>query len=579
MVYLGFKEKSQVWWVFLSTLGILILESFITSNLGTLHRIRYLFLCILMLFGLIGWASLLRQIFGRKMNVRRWISLDKLGFDLVNPTENNVRVGGDARKMLTSGIAVIFLTGCVYAGLFFRDLLLARTLGLGADLDMIQLASFYSLSAAGLLAVPFGPVLIHMFMEVRETRGEVALAAWISAMSALMLLLFSVVALLIAGGLFGGQLVAGLGMSRAVVFYDVLTILLIVLALSGSVVLGNSVLSAAGRADLATAAQLAVPVLSIFFIVIFSSEWGALAVAFGLFAGQVANYVLVRLALRGLGYSFVPRFGQTYWRRWLGQYLPLVAASALTVVGIPVGVYLASGLPEGSVGAFSLGAKVIQFATGLVTAGLIAVVLPHFAKLSATQRLGDLKKSVAVFMILGSTISVPVALLISVQADHVASLLFGGGRVTYDAIAQLGSVIRYSSLQFPFFVVMAVLVKFTVASRSSAWVFVAALLGQCVNFLVGGFLVTHFGVAGVAIAMTSGVLMSSLLILSWAWLKGHVSTALYALIGMIWLIFLTLSVCLHFGNTLGVLVCVIALLLIVSSQFRLHLPSFEKLRG
>lgn len=572
------RHKRQVWWVLASTLGILALESFITSNLGTLHRIRYPFLSLLILFGAMGWGMFLQQVFNLKTNFKSKGFAANLHLDTPGIPEIEVRGDGGGRKMLTRGIMVVFLTGCVYAGLFFRDLLLARTLGLGRELDVIQLGSFYTLSAAGLLAVPFGPVLINVFMEMRENKGKDALLVWISAMSAMMLSIFFLVALLIGCALFFGQSAEVLGSMNSEVFYDVLPMLLAVVALSGSVVLGNAVLSASGRAELATAAQLVVPAFSIIFIALFAYEWGARAAAFGLLAGQIANYFLIRFALRSLGYSFRPCFGQTYWRGWLGQYLPLVAASALTVIAIPVGVYLSSGLPEGSVGAFSLGAKVIQFATGLVSAGLIAVVLPHFAKLSAMQRFGDLRKSLAFFLVVGSAVSVPVSLAMSALGDGIASLLFGGGRITPDAIVQLGAVIRYTSLQFPFFVVMAVLVKFTLASRAAAWVFVAALLGQCVNFVLGGLLVNNFGVAGVAgvaVAMTCGVLISSFFILVWAWLKGHVPIVLFVLIGVTWLLFLTLAICIHYGNILGMFACSLAFLMIFLSQFRFISPSYR----
>lgn len=558
------RRSLVLWWLVLSVLGILALESYITANLGTLHRVRYPFLCLLVLLGTMGWSLFIRKFSNKGLCTAHLSGSDG---ELLAPLDKTTEKNVIARRMVGRGLTVVFLTGCVYVGLFLRDLLLARIFGLGLELDAFQLGSFFTLSAAGLLAVPFGPVLINAFLHIREARSKEAVESWISAMSAAMLVLFVTLAIIVGGVLaFGGG--EGQEAIRTKVVFDLLPILLIVVALSGSVVLGNAVLAASGRAEQATLAQLAVPLISIPFIVIWGAEWGAVAASLGLLSGQVVNYLIVGLAVRNLGYSFQPRFGPIYWQRWIGQYLPLVAASALTTMAIPVGIYLASSLSEGSIGAFSLGAKVIQFATGLVSAALIAVVLPHFSKLSANGHFVKLRNSLANFVALGTAFSVPASLVVYVMAEELASILFEGGRVTADAVLHLGAVVRYTSLQFPFFVVMAVLIKFTVASRETAWVFFAAVLGQMVNFVVGGILADKFGVSGVAMAMTLGMLTSSLALLLWAMLKGHVTLALFLLVGVAWLLFLTLSICIHYGNTPGVVVCLLAFLFVLMGQFK-----------
>lgn len=559
------RRNEALWWLVFSVLGILSLESYVTANLGTLHRIRYPFLCLFILLGTMGWLRFLGKLSIHGLgNVRLSGSKVALVAALGEPAEK----AAIARRMIRRGLVVVFLTGCVYFGLFVRDLLLARIFGLGIDLDAFQLGSFFTLSAAGLLAVPLGPVLINAFFHIREASSKEAVESWVSAMSAAMLVLFATLAIVVGGFLVFGKLGGVSEAIRTKVVFDLLPILLVVVALSGSVVLGNAVLAASGRAEQAILAQLAVPVVSIAFIALWGGEWGAVAASLGLLLGQVVNYLIVLLAVRSLGYSFKPRFGTIYWQRWIGQYLPLVAASALTTVAIPVGVYLASSLSEGSIGAFSLGAKVIQFATGLVSAALIAVVLPHFSKLSASGRLLELRKSLEFFVSLGTAIAVPVSLVVYVMAEEIASILFEGGRVTSDAVLHLGAVVRYTSLQFPFFVVMAVLIKFTVASRETAWVFFAAVLGQVVNFGVGGILANKFGVSGVAMAMTLGMLTSSLTLLLWAMLKAHVTIVLFLLVGVAWLLFLTLSICIHYGNTPGVVVCFLAFLVVFAGQFK-----------
>jgi hypothetical protein len=196
-----------------------------------------------------------------------------------------------------------------------RDILLVRVLGLGADLDSYQLASFIPIFATTLLAVPLGPVLIARFLTIRERDGVASAASWVGAMAAALITVFALLSLAITLAVwfgFAGS-IPELRPSRIAILMGWLTP---VVALSGTVVLGNAVSMANGRPVSATLAQLAVPLVSVSLILVLGPTVGAVAAAAGLMLGQLINYLLVAKLSNSLGYPIRPKFGNTRWREW-----------------------------------------------------------------------------------------------------------------------------------------------------------------------------------------------------------------------------------------------------------------------
>ena len=570
------KKNPVLWWLLGCSLAILSVESYITVNLGTLHRVRYPFLFVLILLGTVGWAEAIRKYLWKN-------DTETPVAPLTSPTNHGVeepeivvvKSGAGAFAAAKRGLLVVVLTGCLFVGLFARDILLVRVLGLGADLDSYQLATFVPLFVTALLAVPLGPVLITQFLSIRQREGQDSAAHWVGSMAGASLGVFTALSIAVAGVVWF-CLPDTISESMHASVGRMLLWLFPVVALSGSVVLGNAVLMANNRAVSATFGQLAVPFVSVMLILAFGAEFGAVAAVAGLMLGQLLNYLLVARLSRSLGYSIRPRYGSARIREWAGQYAPLIATSALTSAAIPVGVYFASRLPEGSVAAFSMGSKVLQSMTALMSAALIAVVLPYFSRMFVANRLIEARRSLQLLLSLGTSLAVPFSFVLFVFADEVAGVLFAGGRIGAAEVAHLGSVIRYGALQFPFFVVLAVLIKFTIAGRETLWVLIAAVVGQLSNIAGASLLVGRFGTAGLAMSMTLGIAVSSFLLLFWATIRQHMSAVSSALVLISWMLFFTLAVCVHYDSMPGSIVCVLALLVLTLGEISLSSRRFKR---
>jgi peptidoglycan biosynthesis protein MviN/MurJ (putative lipid II flippase) len=547
------KNSTAMWWLFLVSFSLLTAESYITANLGTLHRIRYPFLFILILYGCVGWA-----IFDSKyLNKKKVITID-FNYSLIKniniPTKIDKKKSllGTKNSLITMIISIVLLVS-----LFFRDILLARLLGFGHELDSYQLASAIPLMVASVLAVPLGPVLLNYFIKIKSTNGNYAAANWISSMSSNVL--FGFVILSFLTGLF----------TWALSFYTqdnfkvliLLPWLMAVVGLSGSVVLGNAVLLSCNNTIISNLAALAVPASSILVIVLLGPYFGGNAAAFGLFLGQLINFIIVTRICKSLGFSLKPfRDGDTFWRQWIFQYIPLIATTALVSTSIPIGVFFASQLSEGSVSAFSLGAKIIQSCTLVISAGLVSVLLPYFSKALHDGQTVQANKSLELILI-GSIILVfPFTLLLYLTSDFISHFLFYNINVGNNDINKIASVIRYTSLQLPFYTVLAILIKYTVAGKNTTWVFISAAFGQAVNFLLSMLLVNKFGLTALALSITLSMFSSSLILLLCSLVKKYINLETFIIIFISWALFISIIICFEFDNYSGIIISLFSFL-------------------
>lgn len=535
-----------------TALCVMTIESYITPNLGTLHRIRYPFLFLLATIGAIGWMAWLPSTGRRKCNV-----------------DGQISGGGEAtserRRLLVVSIGVVSLTAIGFLGLFVRDLLMAHEFGLGHELDAFQLALVLPILFINLFALPINAFAVPVFLRLRAQGKETA-QFWMGDMLWRLLVIFSAFAALIGigGYLLSHRLGGGNVLSRA---WEMGIWLLPVVALSGATVFGNAVLNALGRAAYAAAAQTTVPAAAIASLLVFGDRYGATSVAAAMAAGQLLNLALLAAAIRRSGYSVVPRRHRLVaepGRRY--QYLVLVAASLISSAALPIGIAMAAHAAVGDAASLALGNKVVQFATGISTAVLVAVLLPYFSRLIAHNRAAEAKRDLVFAQIAATLLASPIALLIVFFAQDIAHVIFSGGRMGEVEVSHIAQVLRMTILQLPFFVATTVFVKFAIATQRVTWILLAAVIGQIVNVGCSAFLMSRFGAAGIALGMSVGAMTSATVMLLWFWHRRNLDLLSVCLLVTTWLLFSALAVCILFESTVGLVIGAIAFSVLIVGE-------------
>ncbi|MEZ5618840.1 MAG: lipid II flippase MurJ [Rhodocyclaceae bacterium] len=546
-------------------LALLTFYGITIANVGTLYRIRYLYLFLLMLVGIAGWLGLFDRC-GWLPKVGRQ---PPSGEPSVPDAMKNMK---QARSVLVgSGITVAAVTAVTFVGLFVRDIVMARLFGLGGELDAFVVAAVVPMFLVAVLSVPIGTAIVPVFLAVRERAS--AAAAQTLARRVAMTFLAAGLVLAVGVALAGPALMETAGWTalpeKSARVQAITLWMLAIFVFSGLVTLANGLLNALGHYIVPAAAQVIVPVVAIAALLVFGNSHGAIVAAMAMFVGQLVNLVLVYRALAAREVSLLaPAMpGGVGYGQFASQYLPLVAAAVFMQLTVPVSTAMASVLPEGGVAALGLGGKAVVFATGLIGASIASVVLPYFSRYMAQNRLLDARRELSFLLLAGTVISIPATLALHLISEPFVRTIFQGGAFGAPETSIVSRVMANGILQLPFFVINLLLLKFAIATRHSGRVMLAAAVGLAANVLLNLVLMPRLGAPGIALSMSIAAAASAGLMLLLFCRLGDVAWVDMVFIVTNWILFLALAVCLHYKSYPGAIAAGIAFVFLVLGEW------------
>jgi len=574
LLLLIYNRKPAVWVSIGFSVFFLLVHGFTIANLGTLYRLRYAYLFVMIMLGVLGWLTWLDRT-GRMKRLLAWMSP---AVHLKHPSDAPAEDKPPRKEALGSGLIVMVLTLLCFVGFFIRDVLMAHTFGLGGDLDNFFIALMIPMFIVTVLCMPLGAAFIPAYLEIKER----------VSMQAARLLVTSTSSWTTAGLLIVCLLLYLAGPSVFSLFYfkgaipDIgqltwlLDIALPILLFSGMVIVGNAVLNAHGRAVLTSAAQLVVPVAAIMSLLLFGKNYGVQAVMVGMVAGQLLNLLVIQFYLRRQDVSLWPRLGYFHADQssrvgtasLLVQYLPLVASAFFISIAAPVSTMLAMSLPEGAVSAFNLGNKVVLFVTGLVGTAVGTVMLPYFSAMVSKNHLVAARRELSLFLLFATFVSVPISAVMYIWAEPIIRLAFEGGTFGSDATAVVTRVMQYAVVQLPFFVCNSLLLRFATATKHVFAISAVAIVGLLVNVVASLLLMRHMGVAGIALGTTVSMLVSTILLVLVLVRYWHIAWLDAVVMLMNWLLYVTLLIGVHFGSTPSIFVTILAYMVLLAGYFK-----------
>ncbi len=549
IMLLYYNRKPAVWMVIYFACFFLLIYGFTQANLGTLYRYRYAYQLVLLMLGVLGWCTWLDK------TGRLRLPFNLLQSPIQYPPPLSPKESHEIRRKETmgSGVIVIGLTLLTFVGFFIRDIMMAKTFGLGVSLDSFFIALLIPMFLVTILSMPLGNAFVPFYLDIKErltSQYSKDLVSDVSFWTIIILFITCLILYLIAPDLLRLLHSKEVPMDMQQLI-PLLHIALLMLLFSGTVILGNSILNAKGRSVLTSTVQLVVPVTAILALMLFGNEYGVIVVMYGMVAGQVLNLLILHYYLGYYGVSLGPKlnlYAQAQLIPLLRQYIPLVVSAFFIAVASPIATLLAFSLPEGAVSAFNLGNKVVLFGTGLVSVAVSTVMLPYFSTLVAKNQLMTARRELSFFLLLATFVTVPISAALYLGSIPIIRLLFGGGSFDNNAILSVASVMEYAVLQIPFFVCNSLLLKFATATKHVFAINVVSFLGLMTNVGVSILFMKYMGVAGIALGASISILLSAmLLVLVLAWYS-HISRFDVLIIMLSWLLFVTLLICYHFQN-------------------------------
>ena len=554
---LKYNRTPKVFVAIYFAVAFLTILGFTMANLGTLYRLRYAYFFILLTLGVLGWMTLLKEkgilstlseiIIGKK---------DKLaeGEFTSNPRS-------ERKQALGSIVYVMSLTLIGFVGFFLRDILMAHQFGLGSELDSFFVALMVIMTIVTIFCLPLGTSFIPLFLSESKNKSTLCMQGLISGISGIIAvgLLLICSFLFLTAPYFLPLIIQGDNGEMVSRVHELIVYSLPLLFFSGSVVLGNAVLNAEGKVLTTSSAQIIVPVLTILTIIVLSNNYGVEIVILGMITGQLLNLLIVQARLQSIGYSLKPTF-----RGWkelplirLGtQYSPLVISALFISITLLVSTFLAMSLPEGAVSIFNLGNKVVLLITGLISVAITTVILPYFSSLIARDDLGTARRELSIFLSLITFIAAPISVVFFTFSEEIIGLIFALGDIEENGITKIARVMQYAVIQIPFFACNIFLLKFAIATRHVKAILWSALISLIVNIVASLFLMDVMGVAGIALAGTLSIILSTVLLAMSLVKYGHISLFDMAILLLNWLLFLTLAISINFNSFSGMVVTI-----------------------
>ncbi len=553
------RNTLSVWLILGFGFVFLFTYGYVTANLGTLHRIRYPFLMIFMLLGLLGWLG----------TIFKHLNLEMFKRNMTSPkTDYRNAFKKERVKVVSAGASVICFTALSFVLFFYRDVLMGQKFGVGSELDAFFLAMLLPMFFVNVFSIPLGSSFIPVYHRLRNNSATNADSMFSTV------LFFSLGSLTMVGGILlllsnviYPIIVSKLDVNTILRTLDLLPYCVLILVQSVVVVLANAILNARQIYSWPAIYQAAVPIFSIISLFIYGKESGIASVAVGMLFGQTINLILVLYLLYRDGVTlkinFSSRIHNESYRELYKLYVALVVAALFASATTVIDNVMASSLNAGSIGIYSLGSKVSIFATGVIGAGIASVVLPRFTTLFLNGDSEACKRDLAFFIYLGTVLTIPIALVLFSISDDVVQIVFSGELMTMHGAEEVGRVAIFGIAQLPFFVSYALLIRFANAYKKGKFIVIAASLGLILNVVLNIILMQIMGVSGLALATTLSVLVTSLILMIMAIRYGYIRVFDVLLITFSWCIYLTSVLCIHFQSYAGFAVSIIAMLVLM----------------
>jgi O-antigen/teichoic acid export membrane protein len=205
--------------------------------------------------------------------------------------------------------------------------------------------------------------------------------------------------------------------------------------------------------------------------------------------------------------------------------------------------------------------------------GMAAVITPYFSSFMARKHLLSARQELSFLMAFVTVILVPVSLSIHLLAPDLIKVVLGKGLPDNGNLDNIILIMRLGILQLPFFTCNMLLVKFATAQKKTHIITYAAAFGLACNIILDFILIKFLSIAGIALATSLSMLISTGLLLIYAHYSGHISWFDLLSTLLSWALYLTLIVCLSFKSYAGVVVVTGAYLILLVKQIRNLLSS------
>ncbi len=231
---------------------------------------------------------------------------------------------------------------------------------------------------------------------------------------------------------------------------------------------------------------------------------GVEALAAGVVVGAIGHLVVQLPALRRLEPAWRPRIDLRHRgvRRVSVLMGPRFLGLAAGQVNLIVSTALASGLAAGSVTAFTYAFQLSQLPVGIIGVSIAVALFPTLSRDAALGRASEIRRQVNSSMRVLFFISAPLAVLMIILRQPLASVFFEYGLFDAESADRIASALAWFAIGVPAHVVVHVLARAFYAMQDTWTPVVWAVIAVMANIALMLVLVEPMGVEGLALALS-----------------------------------------------------------------------------
>jgi putative peptidoglycan lipid II flippase len=404
-----------------------------------------------------------------------------------------------------------FATGII------RNRVFANTYGAGAELDAYNAAfripeiALDVLVAAGLTA-PFVPI----YSRLRHDDGDGPANDFGRTVltGAVGLMAVASIAIFIAAPWLAGVVAEGFDPATQELYVQLLRInCLAQVMFAASIALGE-ILVAHRRFLFYALAPILYTTGIIVFTVLFAGRFGIVASAWGAVAGATAHLTIRAIGTTRTTFRIRPAIAvrTDAFREFLRLMVPRMFSVAIEPLTITYFTRVAAGLAVGAVSALNFGLDYQVLPVSLIGVSFSLAVFPL---LSAAYADGD--RSAFRSILVRNVVTIAILTVIAGMALFVLSgtlvhVLLGGGKFTADDVAVTSAVVAAFALSVPFDSLAYPLSRGLYATHDTLRQVVASFAGLGAVVLATTLLVPEFGILGIPLGYTAGVIVKDVLL-------------------------------------------------------------------
>jgi len=569
---LGKKRSFEKLFIVVFAFMFLAFFGYTISNLGTLHRLRYVFLILIILISCIGWISYIRT--RKKSTKKHFLSKSKEVMSENFPVDYGQLIT-ERNKIISGGFSVAALTALSYIVFFMRDILMVYYYGFGPELDMFFIALLIPMFFVNTISIPFGEVTIPEYLEkIKKSNFDVKsyvknhifiIMTWLLIISMILITFSSEIV-----GIFTLGFSSDAKEKTLFLFYTALPIL----ALSGLVVIGNSILNAHSKYNLSASYQLFPALLSIIFLFLYGSKFGVLAVLVGMIIGQVLNYICISYHLLKQNILLIPvkkNINTENKNKFLYQFATLSFVTLFFQIIILINNSMASNLGYGSISSLNIGLKFLFFITGIVAAVMSMVILPYFSSMYVVNKLVTARNELIRFVILATSISMCVCICMFFLSGHIINIIFDSNIISMNNVENITNIIKLGLIQIPFFTCLMLLIKFCIAFKINKEILLSSIVAVISNIILNTYFIGIMGISGIALSTSLSISLATFMLMFLIQKRVNIILTEILFIFSLWVFFIIIMLCLYNSYYAGVIVASIAMGINSISLYREYL--------